>query len=212
MELRHWLVLREHARFDFTYLISIQRRLCEMESRTIKIGEKYHRLLALERTDNDEKGRTKFRFKCDCGKEIIKYASHVYTGRTRTCGCQQWTSGKNNKLFKGCEDITGDWWHNHVLRSCNGSSKTRKPKEINITVQDGWELFEKQNGKCAYTGLDLMFGKTSKNNTASLDRIDSNRGYIKGNVQWVHKDVNFMKRTFPHEYFIKMCKLIANKE
>jgi archaellum component FlaC len=43
--------------------------------------------------------------------------------------------------------------------------------------------------------------------TASLDRVDSAKGYIKGNVQWVHKDINMMKQQYSQEYFIQMCRL-----
>jgi len=45
----------------------------------------------------------------------------------------------------------------------------------------------------------------------SLDRIDNNKGYIKRNIQLVHKDVNFMKYVHVQKYFIKMCKLVAEK-
>ena len=42
-----------------------------------------------------------------------------------------------------------------------------------------------------------------------MDRIDSTKGYIKGNVQWVHKTVNIMKNTFDNTLFINLCKKIA---
>ena len=45
--------------------------------------------------------------------------------------------------------------------------------------------------------------------TMSLDRIDNNKGYIEENVQWVHKDINMMKRIYSQDYFIYMCKLVA---
>ena len=41
--------------------------------------------------------------------------------------------------------------------------------------------------------------------TASLDRIDQNKGYEIGNVQWVHKDVNLMKMYLDEKYFIGLC-------
>ena len=44
---------------------------------------------------------------------------------------------------------------------------------------------------------------------ASLDRIDNDGNYTIDNIQWVHKDVNFMKRTYNQEYFIDMCSKIA---
>ena len=70
------------------------------------------------------------------------------------------------------------------------------------------ELFLKQNRKCALTGQSIFFAKTtrehdSKQTTASLDRIDSNNGYIEGNVQWVHKKLNMMKQAMPDQEFIQ---------
>jgi len=44
---------------------------------------------------------------------------------------------------------------------------------------------------------------------ASLDRIDSSIGYVNDNVQWVHKDINMMKRIYTQEYFIYLCKLVS---
>ena len=57
-------------------------------------------------------------------------------------------------------------------------------------------------------------GKKTKHNytcTASLDRIDSSKGYILGNIQLVHRDVNRIKSDFEQDYFIKICKLISLK-
>ena len=48
-------------------------------------------------------------------------------------------------------------------------------------------------------------------NTASLDRIDSSKPYIKGNMQWLHKDVNIMKNAYNINYFINMCRIICER-
>jgi hypothetical protein len=45
--------------------------------------------------------------------------------------------------------------------------------------------------------------------TASLDRIDSSKGYIEGNLQWVHKDVNIMKMDLSQVEFIDYCVKVA---
>ena len=45
--------------------------------------------------------------------------------------------------------------------------------------------------------------------TASLDRIDSTKGYSKDNIQWVHKDINCMKMDFSQQYFIDLCVKVA---
>jgi hypothetical protein len=77
------------------------------------------------------------------------------------------------------------------------------------------ELYKKQNGRCALTGIKLTLAQNSKEwksrvQTASLDRIDPSKGYIEGNLQWTHKKVNQLKSNFSQEEFIDLCVLIAN--
>jgi len=86
----------------------------------------------------------------------------------------------------------------------------RRNLKFEIDKEYVWELFENQNGKCALSGIDIVLdvGSRKREQTASLDRIDSSKGYIKGNVQWVHKDVNSMKMDYTEDYFIDMCKRI----
>ena len=77
-----------------------------------------------------------------------------------------------------------------------------------------WELsFEdfcaSYDGRCSLTGWPIS--KAYKGGTASLDRIDSETGYLKGNVQWVHSMVNMSKGKYKQEDFVAMCTAIAQK-
>lgn len=85
--------------------------------------------------------------------------------------------------------------------------------ELSITKEYVSNLLKKQNFKCALSGIPIKFGRVhwSEENTASLDRIDSTKGYIEGNVQWVHKTINFMKMNFTQDEFIKFCYLVVEK-
>jgi hypothetical protein len=56
------------------------------------------------------------------------------------------------------------------------------------------------------TGVPIAF-----KDTASLDRIDNAVGYVRENIQIVHKDANYMKYIYSQDYFIKMCNLVASK-
>lgn len=131
-------------------------------------------------------------------------------GKTKSCGCDKSgylkITGKNNKRFTGCEDISGRYWGR-----IKESAKTRN-FEFNITIEYAWELFIKQNRKCNLSGLPIKFSFTRNKDdeTASLDRIDSKIGYVEGNVQWVHKHINMMKNAHSQDYFINLCKLISN--
>jgi hypothetical protein len=81
-----------------------------------------------------------------------------------------------------------------------------KPKEL---------LIEKQNKKCALSGLELKFpefGEKATKQTASLDRINSDLGYVKSNIQWLHKDVNKIKWELSQIRFIELCKLITKEQ
>ena len=62
-------------------------------------------------------------------------------------------------------------------------------------------------GRCALTGWEIS--TDYDNCTASLDRIDSDRGYEIDNIQWVHAMVNMCKNKYPQERFISMCKAVA---
>lgn len=46
--------------------------------------------------------------------------------------------------------------------------------------------------------------------TASLDRIDSRHGYIPGNIQWLHKDINVMKWDHTTGRFIELCGMVID--
>ena len=80
-------------------------------------------------------------------------------------------------------------------------------------MENAWDLFEKQNRKCALTGETLRFGVSSKDNrTASLDRINPNLGYSLSNIQWLHKTVNAMKWDLMENRFFELCNLVLSKE
>ena len=144
--------------------------------------------------------------KCDCGKEKRVQAVHLKSGHTQSCGCAWYEFGKTRISWKGCGDMPSA----HFKRILNGAKKRKIP--FNINIKYVWDLYLKQNKKCALSGLplDFSYGRNCHHKgTASLDRIDSTKGYVKNNVQWVHKDINWMKQDYSNDYFIQMCKLIV---
>lgn len=85
--------------------------------------------------------------------------------------------------------------------------------EVSITDDELYQIFLNQNGKCALSSVDISLTLSRTKNktaeiTASPDRIDSSKGYHVGNVQWIHKDINFMKSNMPEDEFIHWCELI----
>jgi len=169
-----------------------------------QVGKKYGKLTVLE-IDYDNKQHISLKCKCDCGIEKSIRNNRLLSGVTKSCGCLQRVCGKHRGSWRGYGDISMD-------RFCSiKTSANRRNISFNITIEDAWELFLKQNKKCNLSGLDIYFPKRASGYfTASLDRIDSSRGYEINNIQFLHKDVNKIKLDFSQDYFIEICKLISN--
>jgi len=82
--------------------------------------------------------------------------------------------------------------------------------EFEVTIEQMWDLFEKQNKKCALSGVDLRFKDTraNLNKTASLDRKDPKIGYVLDNIQWVHVELNYMKQSLNDNEFLEWVEKI----
>ncbi len=143
--------------------------------------------------------------RCDCGKQTIVRGDCLTRGSTKSCGCSRHKVGRLNKCWRGFEDISASFW-----KQFKWSAKARK-LPFKITMEYAWNLFLKQHKKCALTGLALSFPKDARDTShnASLDRIDSTKGYVEGNVQWVDKRINFMKTTLENQEFIELCSLVS---
>ncbi len=174
------------------------------------IGKKFGMLIINSEHSKTRNGHIRYECTCDCGNKTNVLGTHLRQGNTKSCGCNMIKVGSRHSDWNGVGKISGAFWANHVVKSANGS-KGRREIILEITKEYVWELFLKQNGKCALSGLELKFPERHKDKswTASLDRIDSSIGYVEGNVQWVHKDINMMKRTYSQDYFIRMCKLVG---
>lgn len=98
---------------------------------------------------------------------------------------------------------------NYVWTNLVRGAKDRN-LEVTITIKDIWITFLKQNKKCALTNWDLTFDRRKTLTTASVDRIDSSKGYTLDNIQIVHKKANKLKMDFSENDFFAMCKAIAN--
>lgn len=176
-----------------------------------KVGDQYGNLTVLSAHSKTRNGHIRFTCRCICNNICNVLGTHLRQGNTTSCGCTTKINGPYSKHWTGYGDISGDFWGSHIVRSANGDKGRRNAIPLTITIKDAWEQFLKQEGKCAYTKLPLLFPKHGKDKayTASLDRIDSSKGYELGNIQWVHKDINIMKNKFTNEHFIAMCNLVA---
>lgn len=178
------------------------------------VGKKFGKLTVIKRAGITPAQHITWLCKCDCGNKVIRTGTSIRRSKFSSCGC--WSRfGKNSPHWEGVGEISAGWFYNITSRAIfKRKSRNEIKDKINITIEYVWKLFLKQNKRCALSGEILTFPKLNTNvefkkSTASLDRIDSSKGYVKGNVQWVHKDVNIMKNIYNEKYFINMCRKIA---
>ena len=90
---------------------------------------------------------------------------------------------------------------------------SEKHRSDSLTVQDLQDIYKKQNGLCALTGVPLtcilVRGiKTTTN--ASLDRINPKSGYTKDNIQLVCVAINRLRCDMSVNEFYEWCKRVTN--
>lgn len=90
----------------------------------------------------------------------------------------------------------------------------RQIERSDLTMAYLVSLYEKQKGCCAISGRSLSLGSVRtgeyEKDTLSIDRIDSSRGYIQGNVHLVTLQVNYAKNQGSLEDLKNLCNDIIN--
>lgn len=177
-------------------------------------------------------GRKTVTFICDeCGGEGIKakteYERNTKLGRKNYC-CRECAAKGAAKSRTGVKRPASEALiaHNKQIASNRKDKYTpyrytlncvkRRYKDIDIDLEYLKEVWEHQKGICPYTGLDLILPENGNihdidvTRRASLDRIDSSLGYIRGNVQYVSTPINYMKSTMSDLETKKFLKAISN--
>lgn len=142
---------------------------------------------------------TYWKVRCKCGFEALRSAIHLVNNKVACC--------------KSCAKRKLSFEQSYL----NKIKKRAKKSNIEFDLELDFiiNLLKEQDYKCKLSGLPIEIRKVwhgQINQTASLDRIDNTKGYIKNNVQWLHKDVNNMKHTFTEKYFIDLCKRIGSSK
>lgn len=178
---------------------------------------------------------TKTKIICDsCGKEVEKLAAEIKRQKKKgkkLFYCDLSCAGKINSRHLGkyieqnseiikkyCDNRKDEYspFRYHL----NGAKKRNKQykRDFDLDLQYLKELWDRQNGKCSVTGLELhiKYIHTKKQRTdkspyqASLDRIDNSKGYIKGNVRFVCLMFNIARNDFSDNAVIEFCKKVVD--
>lgn len=170
------------------------------------IGKTFNNLTVVRIAERNEHIPTKRRgtfwlCKCECGNEKIVMSTELTRGDTKSCGCGNKFEKSHN--YKGVGKLSQSKF-SHIKWGA-----IKRGLEFSITKEYAWELYQNQEGKCFYTQLPIELNTKNNGMTASIDRVDSKKGYIEGNIVWVHKDINIMKNVFSKQHFLMLCKKVV---
>jgi len=138
-----------------------------------------------------------YTYECgNCGRELPRDSFH----KDSSC------SKGHHSICKECRSSDKNIIGNLVSNARYRSKKF--DREFNLTKEYVKNLREEQNNKCALTGREMTSDPENRGNInmISIDRIHSDRGYTKENIQLVCTFANRMKGSKTNEEFIKLCK------
>lgn len=140
----------------------------------------------------------------NCNRQrLIKRYQHAVNHQNKLC---KFCSNKNNHPQGENNGVRISWWNKYEL-----GAKYRNI-EWNLNIEEAILKLNKQNWKCVFTGLDLICTGELNEITASMDRIDNNKGYFFENIQFVHKEINMMRGTLSSQRFTELCNLVSKKQ
>jgi len=161
-------------------------------------GNYYGRLLILERAGNNKWGEATWFCHCDCGNFCTVIGKFLRKGHTRSCGCLRSEVARLRAELPYGEAALNRLYGNYCRRA--------------LVDEILWKLDKNQfraitTRPCFYCGAEptQRFNEDNYNGTYvynGIDRINSDLGYVEGNVVPCCKQCNFAKRDLPVSEFI----------
>ena len=146
--------------------------------------------------------------KCKNNKDITFFPPH----NKKKNGVDSWCRECRNNYKKEIGSTLDKFLNDMGKWRKNCRYQRKFDIKFELTFAQKKELWDKQNGLCALTGKPMTHirGKGKVQTNASIDRIDSNKGYEFSNVQLVMWCVNRAKGEMELEKFVAMCKDIVD--
>jgi len=169
---------------------------------TQKLFTPYYIMREIPNTVRDETG-------------FLKYIYHNTTeclckmcGQTESTYFSEYNKSYCKECFKGIKDnkiINISKFFKLKIHHIKKSAKSRN-LEFDLTVDDLVSQYLKQNQRCAYSHKEFIMGDGDY--SLSIDRIDSTKGYVKENIQFIWFIYNRMKGQFSTKKFMDIMKSI----
>lgn len=143
-------------------------------------NERYSSLTAISKSPKSRPGRTMWLCRCDCGNMVEVYLGHLRDGHTKSCGCKKMVNIKRHNMSGTPLYVC---WQNIVQRTQNPNHPQYKYwGGRGITLEPYYRVFDNFFADMGnlYDEHVLLHGRRQ----TSIDRIDNNKGYERGNLRW----------------------------
>lgn len=167
----------------------------------LKVGSKYKHWTILEGPIY-KNSTAYYKVRCDCGTETYKLPIELLY-KDRDFQCEKCAHKENMENIRKKNGEVGELTKTEYTRLKRSAEKRAYVFEVSIEYL--WNLFQEQKQICAITGDYIP-----NIEEASLDRIDSSKRYIEGNVQWVTYQANLSKHVMTMEQLYEFCRKVLN--
>ena len=127
-------------------------------------GKKFNKLTAIKYTNNEQ-----WLFVCECGKQVVKKASDVKRGKTKSCS-RKCTTGNpsNHPLYQSCDGIKKRCYQQNAtgFKDYGGRGIKMSDEWLNSFWKFVNDMGKKPFPEC------------------TIERLDTNKDYSKDNCVW----------------------------
>ena len=177
-------------------------------------GQKFGKLTVIKMSEErGNNNQIKWICKCECGNIHIVTGESLRAGKSKSCGCL-----KHKDSYNKIQDREFALWKQLYNSTVKRRNKNKGFEENIISLQNFIKLSQEV---CFYCGehpqsslkdVNKVYRNKLVSNTQikfnGIDRIDSQKGYIKGNVVSCCKKCNTAKNTMTTEEFKQWIKKV----
>lgn len=171
-------------------------------------GQRFGKLVAIRMYEKDTQAKYYWECQCDCGKTHHTSGHALRLGRSNSCGCETGRKKHHDREAVMMKDL---YHHSIKKRSKAVGFQTY------ITLEEFKEVIVQS---CYYCGIphskkieDVRYEKGNKHyitdtviHCNGVDRLDSSKGYIEGNIESCCTICNRAKLTMSKDEFISWIK------
>lgn len=180
-------------------------RYCRGErDRLVKVGDVYKGWKVVGYSDKRIHGCLVYKCECLMCHKIFDKTTNALRDKKSTFHCAACSFKLMGTRIKERNGAVGELSAEKISKIKNGARK--RNIKFDLSIKYLWNLYIRQNKRCAITGDYLPSIKK-----ASLDRIDSSKGYVKRNVQWVTTEANIAKQSLSMQELYVLAKKIVTR-